>query len=264
MSLLHVVQFGAGRPVVAMHGFGPDHRSMTGLLEPVFAEMGGYRRVYPDLPGFGRTPLGSISSTLELVEMLDSALDELVGDDQFLLVGQSYGAYLAAALAQRRSAQVSGLALVCPMVIPAFSERETPPFQVLVRDPDVTAGLEPAERVQFETSMVIQTHRTRTRFADEVAAGLALADPATAARLQSGGYALPNSPYSGDPFERPVLIITGRQDAIVGYRDQWQIVEQFPRATFVVLDSAGHHPGLERPELVGSLLHDWLRRVRDA
>ena len=57
------------------------------------------------------------------------------------------------------------------------------------------------------------------------------------------------------------MIVAGRQDWIVGYRDQWRLVERYPAATFAVLDVAGHNLQFERPELFGALLRDWLDRV---
>jgi pimeloyl-ACP methyl ester carboxylesterase len=65
-----------------------------------------------------------------------------------------------------------------------------------------------------------------------------------------------------EPFPGPSLIITGRQDANVGYRDAWNIVEKYPRATYAVLDRAGHE--LEEKEyLVSALVNDWLDRVEE-
>ena len=33
----------------------PDHRLMTGCMEPVFNNRDGYKRIYIDLPGMGKT-----------------------------------------------------------------------------------------------------------------------------------------------------------------------------------------------------------------
>ena len=41
-------------------------------------------------------------------------------------------------------------------------------------------------------------------------------------------------------FEEPTLIIAGRRDTTVGYRDAWSILDSYPRATFVALDRADH------------------------
>ena len=261
MPALHVVQHGQGRPLLALHGFGPDHRMMTGLLEPLFAARPGYRRIYPDLPGFGRSPVGEVTSTAEMVAVLEALIDEQIGDEPFLLAGESYGGYLAAELTRRRPHQVKGLALICPLVVPAFGQRDVPVHQVLVRDPATTADLELAERVQFETIAVVQTPETLARFTAEIASGLELHDAAAATRLQATGYALPASPYEGEPFTQPVLIITGRQDAVVGFAVQWRVSEWWPRACFAVLDAAGHSAHLERPALTAALLEDWLERL---
>ncbi|MFD2469254.1 alpha/beta fold hydrolase [Amycolatopsis silviterrae] len=55
---MHYVEHGSGTPVLAVHGWMPDHRLMTGCLEPVFARRPGFRRIYPDLPGMGDRPPG--------------------------------------------------------------------------------------------------------------------------------------------------------------------------------------------------------------
>ena len=66
------------------------------------------------------------------------------------------------------------------------------------------------------------------------------------------------------PFEKPTLILTGRQDTHVGYRDAWAILEAYPRATFAVLDRAGHALGVEQDILFRALIHEWLDRVEES
>ena len=53
---VHYAEHGAGRPVVVLHGAGVDHHEVEACFEPVFAGTEGFRRIYPDLPGMGRTP----------------------------------------------------------------------------------------------------------------------------------------------------------------------------------------------------------------
>lgn len=66
------------------------------------------------------------------------------------------------------------------------------------------------------------------------------------------------------PFVRPALFLMGRQDSSVGYRDAWNIIEQYPRASFVVLDRAGHALGLEQKGLFRALAAEWLDRVEES
>ena len=47
---------GTGRPILVLHSTPMDHRGMKGALEPIFASRKGWRRIYLDLPGHGKTP----------------------------------------------------------------------------------------------------------------------------------------------------------------------------------------------------------------
>jgi pimeloyl-ACP methyl ester carboxylesterase len=60
------VEHGEGRPVLVLHGAGVDHREAEACFEPLFDGVAGYRRIYPDLPGMGRTPaeIGSAEDVL--------------------------------------------------------------------------------------------------------------------------------------------------------------------------------------------------------
>jgi pimeloyl-ACP methyl ester carboxylesterase len=61
-----------------------------------------------------------------------------------------------------------------------------------------------------------------------------------------------------------VLVLTGRQDSDVGYRDQWRMTENFPRVTFAMLDRAGHGLLIEQAGLLTCVAREWLDRVAEA
>lgn len=63
-------------------------------------------------------------------------------------------------------------------------------------------------------------------------------------------------------YEKPVLLLAGRQDISVGYRDIIEIIEDYPRATLAVLDMAGHNLQIEQPELFESLVGEWITRTK--
>ena len=64
-----------------------------------------------------------------------------------------------------------------------------------------------------------------------------------------------------EPFVKPTLILLGRQDTEVGYRDAWKMVEIFPRATFAIIDMAGHSLSWEQEGLFNCLANEWIQRV---
>jgi len=260
LPALNVVEHGSGRPLLALHGFPVDHRLMTGCLEPLFGAEEPIRRIYPDLPGLGASPGDGVSSTSDVLERVDAFIDEAIGDEPFLLVGESYGGYLSRALVRRRRAQVLGLALVCPSVVAEASARDVPGREVRRPDPDLIASLDPAEAAEFTDIAVVESAETLEHFRAEVAPGLAAGDADAIARIRTD-YGLEEPIERGEPITVPTLIVAGRQDGVVGYREQWQLVEHYPHATFAVLDVAGHNLQFERPELFGALVRDWLDRV---
>ncbi len=259
---LHAIEHGSGLPLLALHGFPVDHHVMTGCLEPVFDRDEPIRRIYPDLPWLDASPGDAVSSTRDVLDLVDAFVDEAIGDEPFLLVGESYGGYLARALVQRRRDQVLGLALICPMVVAEASGRALPPRTVRRPDPELIAALDPAEAVEFTDVAVIESAETLASFRADVAPGLAAGAAATIARIRSA-YALDEPIERDEPFAAPTLIVAGRQDWIVGYLDQWDLVEHYPAASFAVLDVAGHNLQFERSELFGALVRDWLDRVAD-
>lgn len=112
---VNYVQQGEGTPVLVLHGAGVDHREAEACFEPALGASGRYRRIYPDLPGLGRTPAPAwLSSADDVRDTMLGFMDIVVGGDALLLVGHSAGAYYAQGIAARRSDRVAGLALVCP------------------------------------------------------------------------------------------------------------------------------------------------------
>jgi pimeloyl-ACP methyl ester carboxylesterase len=80
---------------------------------------------------------------------------------------------------------------------------------------------------------------------------------------QENGYAyLENIDDIKEPFNRPVLFIMGKQDSIVGYTDAYNILDNYPRASFCILDEAGHNLQIEKVEPFEALTKDWLNRIK--
>jgi pimeloyl-ACP methyl ester carboxylesterase len=256
---LNYVSYGEGVPVLAVHGWTPDHRLMTGCLEPIFAELPGYRRIYPDLPGMGQSPAGDIDSSDGILAALNEFIDEQIGTEPFLLMGESYGGYLARALVRERPAQVLGLNLICPIgTIVINEDRHVPEHVVLRTEPGVLESLTEGE--DFTELAVVQTAAALEAYRKDVAPGLALADTVALERILKKRV-LSVDPDTGPAYEGPTLIMCGRQDTVVGYDDTWVLLPHFPRATFAVLDVAGHNLQIEQPALFGSLIREWLERI---
>ena len=250
---MHYVERGEGFPVLLLHGAGVDHREVMGRLDPVFDESSGYRRIYPDLPGMGRTPAPeTIRSADDVLEVLLGFIDGVIGDQPLLVAGHSAGGYYAQAIAGRRPEQVVGLALLCPLLAGIHD----------VPEHEVAVGSDSIGDAEFRDYFTVQTPETLDRYQRYVEPGARLADESALARIGER-WEITTRPQDEGPYRHPTLLMTGRQDSTVGYARAWEMLERFPRATFAVLDRAGHALPHEQPGLVRSLVTEWLDRVHE-
>ena len=254
---------GAGKPMLIIHGNGPDHRMMMACMEPVFSGQEPYRRIYIDLPGMGLTPAADwIRSSDDMLRAVKLMIEALIPDERFVLVGQSYGGYLARGLLREYAGIMDGLMLLCPCVIAESSMREIPAHEAMVRDAGVLEELSTADREEFTSIAVVQNRETWERFDREILSGLKLADGAFMERIKAeGGYPFSFEADADPVFDKPSLIITGRQDSLTGFKDALKLIDTYPHATFAVLDRAGHNLHLEQEELFRVLTAEWLARV---
>lgn len=261
---IHYEIMGTGRPIVMIHGWGPDRRIMSGCFEPLFAQLDTpYQRIYFDLPGMGQTPGADwIDGSDGMLDIVLEFIDAVIPGQHFLLAGESYGGLLARGLVARCPQLVDGLLLICPVGEIDNDKRERPPLRVFEKDEALLAGLPEEDRVLFTGINVFQNRRLWERFNAEILPGLKLADYPLWDRiiLPKYRFTFPIDRFE-NPFEKPALFLLGRQDNAVGYRDHWKLIEAYPRASFVVLDKAGHNLQIDQKILFAALVKEWLERV---
>jgi pimeloyl-ACP methyl ester carboxylesterase len=234
-------------------------------MEPLFAQQHGWQRIYLDLPGMGQTPDKEfIRGTDDMLDVVVDFIDAVIPGQPFLLVGVSYGGYLSQGVVHRKFEQVAGMALICSGVIMERSQRDLPPRTVMVEDPVLLAELDPTDAEAFTSMAVVQDQYHWERFRDEILSGAKVADEAFLQKIiqrYSCSFDVGKLPH---PFAKPVVLLTGRQDHIAGYRDVWRILENYPHGTFAILDRAGHNVQIEQPQLFNALIGEWLDRVRES
>ena len=245
----HYVEHGAGRPVLVLHGAGVDHREPEACFEPAFDGVAGFRRIYPDLPGMGRTPApDGLRSAEDVLDVLLDFAGEVTDGTAYLLIGHSAGAYYAQAMAARVPTQVAGLALVCPLLP---NVRDVPAHRVVVGSGEIGDD-------EFRSYFVVQTPEMLERYERHVAPAAALVDQAALERI---GERWELAPDPAPAYAGPTLVVAGRLDSTVGYAAAADLVDHYPHASLAVLDDAGHALPHEQPDLLRALVADWLVRV---
>lgn len=250
---------GSGKPLLVLHGWPLDHRHVAADMEPVFAERDGWRRIYPDLPGFGKTSAPDwLARHDEMIELIGEFIDALAPGERFVVAGTSFGGYLARGLAYRRGAEIDGLLLNVPHFAPSERKETLPEHRVLREDEEFAAALEPGEdcdHVVMRSMEVLEDHRR------SIFPAIPLHDEVFGGRVDGGFSFDPDA--SPEPFPAPTLVVCGRFDGWCGYREAFRILESYPRATYAVLDCAGHALPMEQKVLFRALVSNWLDRVEE-
>lgn len=263
---VHYELFGEGKPIIMIHGWSVNHRHMVSDMEPLFRQRNGWKRIYLDLPGHGRTPGKDwITNQDKILDVVLDFMDDVIPGQRFVVAGTSAGAYLARGVVHHRSASIDGLLLTVPLIVADDAKRHVPSPVTLVADTAVVSELEAAETDLFQLA-VIQSRKVvdyiRANFLPASEMGDQAFQGKIRERPENYGYSFDVDALS-QPCPAPTLIVTGRQDFVVGYRDAWEILEHYPRATFVVLDRSGHLLPFEQKDLFHALVGEWLDRVQE-
>ncbi|QNE17946.1 alpha/beta hydrolase [Kribbella qitaiheensis] len=236
--------FGEGRPIVFLPGWGNANGEGRDVHEPVFATRDGWRRIYIDPPGTGNTPSRDwIKDQDGILDVIARVIDDVVGPTAFAIAGTSAGGLHARGLVRRDPTRILGMLLRVPGVIVDRAERDLP------------------QHTPQQTSEWIAAHREKQAKYYDPAEQQADLEFLSAIQSDVTKYSL-----TGDlavRLEAPTLIVTGRQDTMTGYADAWRILDDYPRATYAVLDCADHDLPVHNPTLYHALVADWLDRVEE-
>jgi len=251
--------FGQGKPFITISGIPSDHHIIKSWLEPIFTKRAGWQRIYFDLPGTGKTSGAGITNIDQVLDVVCDFINAVIPRQRFTLLGLSAGGYLARGVVVRKAELIDGLCLLVPW-LSEHEDNELPAPVTLFKDSDAMAQLSPEDAEKLAGLAVVQNQKVVDWYRDVV----------IKARQGRNKSQIEQRTYSSEfeaalhPFEKPTLILTGRQDTHVGYRDGWNILEKYPRATFAVLDRAGHALGVEQAGLFEAFLLEWLDRVEEA
>ena len=237
---MYYEQAGTGRPFLLLHGWPLDHRHIANDIEPLFASRTGWRRLYPDLPGMGKTRAADwITNQDQMLDLVLAFIDTVAPGERFVVGGASYGGYLARGLVFQRGAQIDGALLNVPVVETDDAKRHLPQPLVVHEDAAFLAALTTDEQ-DMRDFIVAQSMDLLVEFRQVISPAGAIADHAFLQRLAQQYAFTFNVDALPTPFPAPALFLTGRHDNWCGYREAYRLLDNYPRASFAVLDRAGH------------------------
>jgi pimeloyl-ACP methyl ester carboxylesterase len=263
---VRVEEVGSGPPVVLVHGasgYGP-------YWAPLVSELGGYRCLMLDRPGFGGTDPVDYSQTTyrdSVADLMAEVLDEL-GVEKVHSVGASMGDVWALALATKYPDRVLSVTLLgagpvsdgvdvhmglrllrsplgALMVRVPWRERvERAQARQSGHEPALDDGRIPQPYLDWKVEM---TNRTDWRVHERAM---------VRAVIGRGGWK-PGLTFNADELSSlsvPILMVCGTSDPGFEAFDWEGFIAQTPDGAFDLLDGAGHEPWFEDPDYVANSL----------
>jgi pimeloyl-ACP methyl ester carboxylesterase len=239
---LEAAIIGEGPPLLFLHG--GDYVLQN---KPFLERLGRRWRVLaPRHPGFGRSPRPDSFRTIH--DLAYCYLDLLDQEDlrEVVLVGSSFGGWIALELAVRSLARIRRLVLIDSVGV-KFGGRE----ERDIADIYALSEEELRRRTFFDPAAVMPDY---AQLPDEEVAAVVRDRWATAL------YAW--RPYMHDPallqwlhrVRVPSLVLWGDSDGIVTPEYGRKLAAALPAASFVLIANAGHYPQIERPAAVAEAI----------
>ncbi len=263
---LHVVEHGAGAPLLFVHGTLEDYRAwkpQTDFFSHAYRTLAYSRRYhYPNAARGDETDYAPTLHARDLLALLDA-----LNIDRAHVVGASYGAYIALTFATQHAARVRSLVLAEPPLIPwllenaeaavyarAFYERAWKPTGEAFARGETEAALK---------VFVDGVNRPGTFARLDEATRAVLAQNARALKIetQSPDYFLPLSESDVAALAMPVLLL-GAQHSPAHFGlilDRLQQV--LPHARRVTISRTGHAMNLGNAKMYNETVHAFLQNV---
>lgn len=241
----------AGPLVVLLHGAAMDHRMFTPQVPVLVAA--GYRTMGIDLRGHGVSkPIGR--TPLSITDLGDDvlALADAVGAEQFFVIGQSMGGYVAQDLVLRSPRRIIALAVIGTTCMTApISWLE----MLLLRSSPWWYRLWPwgnFRHLMAKSTAVTAEVRT---YALEAINALDKQEFLVVWRAVTRAI----QPRPGYRIEHPLLLVHGDQDRTGNIRRSMPAwADRDPRATFQVIPDAGHNANQDNSQQANRHLLEFL------
>ncbi|MFM7443937.1 MAG: alpha/beta fold hydrolase, partial [Tabrizicola sp.] len=262
LALSVTPDLGDGRLCLFLHGIGGGRSNWDAQLRAVGGVM---RAAALDLRGYGDSTLGARQSTVDYYCADILRVAERLGARRLVLVGLSYGSWIATSFAMRHPGMLDGLVLSggCTGMSEAGpDEREA--FRVS-REVPLNAGKTPADFAPAVVKVLASPgapETVRQRLFDSMAA-----IPAATYRDALTCFTNPLERFDFSRLTMPVLMMTGEHDRLAppseirGVAGRiWDLAPR-PDVRFEVIAGAGHVCNVEAPGAYAKPLLNLLERL---
>lgn len=247
---VHYHEAGEGPVLLLLHGSGPGVSGWSnfGTNLPTFAEH--YRTVVMDMPGFGRTPMGTLDAVYPKYaagvawEFLDA-----LGIEGAHLLGNSMGGYVAAEMALAEPDRARKLVLMGPggLSVNLIGPIESEGWRRLI---EFLGSPSRSGMVAWINTMVADPALVTEELIEErmsMAMQDGVVEAAIAIFSSFGQFPNPSPPWTrAATIANPTLVTWGRDDRMMPLEGGLLGFRQLPNAELHVFSKCGHWAQVER------------------
>lgn len=234
---------GSGPAVVFIHGY-PFNRSLW--TEQVTALAGTHRAVVPDLRGFGESGSGNMPSTMSRLARDVKLLLDHLHIERALIAGLSMGGYVTLAFQKEFKDRVSGLLLANTR-----AEQDSDEAKISRREQAekaLTEGMASIADSMLPKLLTPETVSKKPDLVKRIRDMMLKTDPKGAAAALLGMASREDFTTLLPEISVPVLIIAGRDDALIPMRHSERMHQAITDSRLAVIDHAAHVVNLEQAE----------------
>jgi pimeloyl-ACP methyl ester carboxylesterase len=244
--------YGAGKPVLLVHGFGETRQVWKNQVEHLAKK---FLLLVPDLPGSGDSEIQEDMSMEGLAETLLHVL-RAENIDQFTLLGHSMGGYIALAFAEKYPEEVYAFGLIHSSAFPDSAEKiETREKGItFIRKNGAARFLENTSPKLFSPA----THEKNPGLIDGFIQSLSNFSADALVLYYQAMIRRPDRTHVLKDLKVPVLFIFGEADTAIPLDDGLKLCHLPEKAYIEILSLSGHMGMLEEPENMNRQLEIFL------
>jgi len=242
-------EYGAGHPVVLIHGFAEDSgiwKDQVAFLQHKF------RVLVPDMPGSGESTYNDRLVTIEdFAEAIKNMLDkEKIGET--VLIGHSMGGYIALAFAEKYSQRLTGLGLFHSTAYADSEEKKAARRKSIgfIREYGVPEFVKSTMPNLFSGEFNANQPETISKLVNKYS----YFSPEALITYYEAMIMRPDRRKVLKELNKPILFICGEEDKAVPFRDALEQAH-IPDLSFIhILKNTAHMGLVENPDLTNHWL----------